>query len=199
MDKTLLNSSVSLAILVAIVAPSSAHAYLSPSDVFNPAGQALDQTQTMVQSSRFDSFVQAPPSLREGEQVVAAQQNRAAEMRAEAQKQLTAIDAEPVDTYVPATDTSEKPSLFNNDVNYAVRQKRIAEQKSNGPTIVIAGAGVSVDSHGNVLHSGAPLITSTGPETTLAFAALILAALCTLSFSFLQKKATYADSLSMHM
>ena len=51
-----------------------------------------------------------------------------------------------------------------------------------GPTIVVAGDGMVVDSKGNVLHSGAPLVTSTGPASLLALAVMILAGICTFGY-----------------
>lgn len=179
-----------LALSLGAMLPTSALAYLSPQEVFNPGQATTDQSQTMVETARFDNFVQAPPTLREGEEVVKTQQERAAANRAAAQSELQSIDAEPVDTYI-AADAPKKESLLDNDVNYQVRQQRIAEQKASGPTIVIAGEGVRVDSNGKVLHSGAPRITRTGPETVLAFSVMILAAMSTFAFTFARSRMTH--------
>ncbi len=190
MEKILQRFGFGLAVALSATIPVSGFAYLSPQEVFNPGQSGIDQTQSMIQTPRFDNFVQAPPNVREGEDVIAAQQQRSEALRTAAQSQLTSIDDEPTDTYVPA-DAPKQPSLLDNDVNYAVRQERIAAQKSDGPTIVIAGAGVTVDRNGKVLHSGAPLVTRTGPETTLGLAVMILAALSTFAFTFTRSHMTH--------
>ena len=155
-----------------LVVPSSAYAYLSPDQVFGGQSQNFDRTDA--------STYQAPPTAREGEASRQAVQQGAASSRAAAQQSLVPTYQEPVDSYVPAP----KPSMLNNEVNYQKHMERIQEQQTTTPTIIIGNEGTIVDSHGNVLHSGAPLVTSTGPETTLVILTMVLAAACTLLYSF---------------
>jgi hypothetical protein len=131
--------------------------------------------------------------LRAGQDVKVTQQQRSAELRNAAQSQLTPNYAEPQDDYV-APEPGKQPSLLDNDVNYQKRLERMEQSKGNGPTIIIGGQGTVVDSNGNVLHSGAPIITQTGPESVLAVIAMVLAAACTLVYSAIRSRTQVALS-----
>jgi hypothetical protein len=154
--------------IATLLAPVSGFAYLAPEQVFG--GQSL-------------TLQPAPPTEREGEAVIQTQQQRQAEVRAAEQSQLQSIQADPIDTYVP--DNSPQPKgLLDQDATYERRQERIAnERSSGGPTIIIGGDSVVTDANGNVLHSGAPRVTATGPESVLAIAAMILAACSTFAYA----------------
>ena len=139
--------------------PYPAFAYLTPDQVFG--GANLNQQSP-------------PPTPRDAPTVVEQQQERSAVQRSDAQSSLT--PSEPQDRY---TAPSEPRNLFNNETQYEIRQQRIEEKKSSGPTIVIGGGATVLDANGNVLHSGAPRVSSTGPESILAAMAMILAGICT--------------------
>ncbi len=175
MDKILSSLSVSAALSASLLMPLSAFAYLTPDQVFGGSsgtshGAAGDE-------------LPPPPTMREGEDRVAEQQQRAAAERAAAQQELQPVDAAPevVDTYVP-DDTPESKGLFDEAAQYEKRQERIEDERSSGPTIIIGGDTVVTDANGNVLHSGAPRISATGPESVLAVAAMLLAGLCTFGY-----------------
>ena len=165
MEKTLTFITLGFAGLVSVLSPASALAYLSPDQVFGGASTTLQP---------------APPTPRESGTVVEQQQQRTAEQRASAQSVLRPVDAEPQDRYVPET---QPLGLFDSNTQYEKRMNRIEEKKSSGPTIVIGGDGTVVDANGNILHSGAPRVSSTGPESMLAVTAIILAGICTFAFA----------------
>jgi hypothetical protein len=167
------------AALLGLIAPMSAMAYLSPEDVFGSS------TYTPASSS-----TPAQVNQRNGEDVVAAQQRSAAASRSAAQASFGKEEV-PVDDYVPPAPEADKArNLLNDDTQYQLRQQRIQNERANGPTIIIGGNGDVVTADGRVLHSGAPIVSSTGPESTLAFAAVILAAVCTIGFAQYQSRKT---------
>ncbi|MBP7114071.1 MAG: hypothetical protein KBA40_01310 [Candidatus Peribacteraceae bacterium] len=168
MNKNILSVALAVLGIATALAPVSALAYLSPEQVFGSQSLTLQP---------------APPTQREGEQVIEQQQQRAAERRAAEHSQLQPVDAEPVDTYVP--DTSAQPlDLFDQNATYERRQERIDNERSTGgPTIIIGGDSTITDSNGNVLHSGAPRVTATGPESMLAFATMLLAGVSTFLYA----------------
>lgn len=168
MHKHFLSAAFAVLGIVSTVAPMSGFAYIDPATAFGNA---------------------APPTQREGEAVVAAQQQRAAERRAEEQSQLQSIDdePEPVDSYVVETGP-EPRGLLDEDATYARRQERMEENVTGGPTIIIGGNATVTDANGNVLHSGAPLVTSTGPESVLAIAAMILAGISTFAYASIRNR-----------
>lgn len=167
MDKHFLSVALATFGIVALFAPATGSAYLAPEQVFG--GQSL-------------TLQPAPPTEREGEAVIQTQQQRQAEVRAAEQAQLPSVQADPVDTYVP--DNSPQPKgLLDQNATYERRQERIASEQSSGPTIIIGGDSVVTDANGNVLHSGAPRVTATGPESVLAIAAMILAAVSTFAYA----------------
>lgn len=168
MHKHFLSTAFAVLGIVAAVAPVSSFAYIDPATAFGNT---------------------APPLQREGESVVEQQQRRAAERRAAEQAQLKPVDAEPVDTYVPEAAPSEPRGLLDQDATYERRQERIAEEKSSGaPTIIIGNNATVTDANGNVLHSGAPRVTSTGPESVLAVAAMLLAVVTTFGYAHIRTR-----------
>ncbi len=158
---------------IALFAPMTTHAYLSPDQVFGGSSG--------VHGAAGDNL-QPPPTMREGEQVVEQQQQQAAEQRAAAQEELVPVDAPPVDTYVPPEET-ENRGLFDQNAQYELRQERIEEERAQAPTIIIGGETEVRDSNGNVLHSGAPRVSATGPASVLGGIAMLLAAVCTFAYS----------------
>jgi hypothetical protein len=179
MEKSLSAAAVAVLSCASALMPVTALAYLSPDQVFGGQSLTLDRTDATT--------YQAPPLQREGEQVVQQQQSAAASSRAAAQQSLTPTYAEPVDTYVPPQDNSTR-GLFDQNTQYELRQERAAANNTGGPTIIIGGDGTVVDSNGNVLHSGAPRVTATGPESVLAIAAMILAAFSTVGYAFVKSR-----------
>lgn len=168
MEKHLSSLTVSIASCALLLMPASALAYLSPEQVFG--------TQ------------QAPPTQREGEDVVEQQQQAAASSRAAAQESLVSIDDEPEDTYVPPANQSSSLGLFDDAAQYERRMERI-EGENGGPTIIIGADGTVVDANGNVLHSGAKGgMTKTGPESVLALAAMVLAMLSTVAYAAIRSR-----------
>jgi hypothetical protein len=151
--------SIGLLALVALFQATPVHAYLAPEQVFGGAGLTLQP---------------APPTMREGADVVAGQQARSAQLRSAAQDELPSLDDEPQDDYV-APRASTTRGLFDQNTQYEIRQQRISDRGAT-PTIIITGNGAVTDSNGNVLHSGAPRISDTGPEH-VAMAVLGLALL----------------------
>ncbi len=159
--------------------PASAFAYLSPEQVFGGQSMTLDRTDATT--------YQAPPLPRDGDAMIDSQQQNSAELRSAAQSSLEPDYAEPVDTYVAPTQSSSL-GLFDQTTTYEKRMDRIEESKSGGPTIIIGGDGTVIDSNGNVLHSGAPLVTATGPESILALVAMILAAVSTFAYAQIRSR-----------
>lgn len=160
---------------ISLLAPFTLHAYLSPGQVFGDSSGAAHGAA--------GENLQPPPTQREGEAVVIQQQQQAAEQRQEAQQELIPVDAPPVDTYVPPEQPAESKGLFDQNAQYELRQERIEEERAQAPTIIIGGDTEVRDSNGNVLHSGAPRTSSTGPASVLGGIALLLAAVCTFAYS----------------
>lgn len=165
--------------LMLVMAPASAFAYLSPEQVFGGQSLTLDRTDATT--------YQAPPQQREGDAVIQSQQQNSSNLRSAAQSSLQPNYAEPVDTYVPPTQSSSL-GLFDQNATYEKRMDRIQQDRASGPTIVIGGDGTVIDSNGNVLHSGAPRVTATGPESILTFAAMILAGISTLAYAAIRHR-----------
>lgn len=168
MEKLLSTFAVTLASFTTLALPLNALAYLSPEQVFG--GQAQDLRP-------------APMTQREGEQAIIDRQQRTEDWRTQQQESLTSIDDEPEDAFIPPA-TTERPNLLDENVQYDLRMQRMQEAaaRGGGPTIVVAGDGTVVDGKGNVLHSGAPLVTSTGPTSLLAVGAMLLAGMCTIGY-----------------
>lgn len=181
MQKQFSSLAVAALFCVAVLTPFSASAYLTAEQVWgSPASTGFDRTDPAVTSTL--------PQQRAGEQVVQEQQHAAASSRAAAQQSLVPDYAPPVDTYVPPVQQASSRNLLDPNTQYELRQQRAAESKANGPTIIIANDGSVVDGNGNVLHSGAPRVTATGPESMLTLAALLLAALSTCVYVVVRAK-----------
>lgn len=148
---------LSVALGASLLMPFTTFAYLSPEQVF---GGSTTTTTSLP----------PPPTQREGEAVVEARQRAAAEQRQAAQQPTV----DPVESDTVSSAASSK-GLFDQNAQYELRQERLDAEKANAPTIIIGDT--------SVLHSGAPLVTNTGPEIVLAGIAMILAALCTFAFA----------------
>lgn len=159
--------------LSTLLVPVTSYAYLTPDQVFGGGSGAHGAA---------GDNLQPPPTQREGEDAVAAQQRLSAEQRMQAQQALVPVDAPPSEPEVHAA-APESKGLFDQDAQYELRQQRMDAQNAQAPTIIINGGTDIQDGNGNVLHSGAPLVTSTGPESVLAGIAVLLAALCTFAYS----------------
>ena len=162
--------------------PSAALAYVSPGDVFGDSDAPTSAETPVVDLS-------VPPTAREASSRVATQQSNTAVRRATAQAEEQKKNAPAPAVLVTETETKAEPapSRLDPNVNYTIRQQRIAEQNATRPIVVIANNGRVTDAQGTVLHSGAPLITSTGPETALAVGALILAGIGTFASTALRR------------
>ena len=143
--------------VAAVLQAAPALAYLEPDAVFGGAGLTLAP--------------QPPPTAREGADVIAKQQQSSALHRAAAQSSLQSTDDEPQDIYIPPNvDTSRHLLDPSGEAAYDLRQQRLSNQKGAAPTIIISGNGDVIDANGNVLHSGAPRMSVTGPEDVIFFA-----------------------------
>lgn len=181
MQKQFSSLAVAAVFCLIILTPFSASAYLSAEEVFGLGTPAVfDRTDPAVTSTL--------PQQRAGDQVVQDQLHAAASSRAAAQESLVPDYADPVDTYVPPVQQASSRNLLDPNTQYDIRQARAADSKANGPTIIIANDGSVVDGNGNVLHSGAPRVTATGPESILTLAALLLAALSTCAYVVVRAK-----------
>ncbi len=172
MKQKIRSLSLSTALALGLFAPSSALAYLSPEQVFGGSSLTLQP---------------APPTQREGSDVVAARQQEAAARRAEEQKNMRPEGTPP--DLVPLPHEPSPRNLLNEDTQYNLRMQRKQQGSSGTPVIVIGPPGEVLDSSGNVLKSGAPLVTSTGPETILALTLMILATLSTFAFVHVRGRA----------
>lgn len=184
MEKTLSALALRAAVTATLLMPFSAHAYLSPDQVF---GSPADTTTHSAAPEESNAVPSEQVTKRSAEEVVRQQQASAASARSAAYEQNKPVDAPPEDNDVAP---SESLGLFDQNVQYEKRQERMED--SNGPTIVINGNGAVYDSNGNVLHSGAPLVTSTGPETVLAGIAIVLAMICTFAYAHIRSRMTAA-------
>ncbi len=162
-----MKTKISIAIaIVALLLPVPALAYMSPSEVFS--GAASNRSQP-------------PPTAREADSVVTAREKAIAAQREQSQMHAAA----PEDEYIAPQATHE--GCTSNECQYLLRQERLKAAAGNqsGPTIIIGGQGGGTtvyDGEGRILHSGAPLVTATGPETAVASAAGILALLGTVYY-----------------
>ncbi len=156
-----------------VLLPMTTHAYLTPDQVFGGSSG--------VHGAAGDNL-QPPPTQREGEAAVAVQQQQALEQRLQAQQALVRVDAPPVAPSVSPS-SPESKGLFDQNAQYELRKQRIDEQRTQAPTIIIGGGTEVRDGNGNVLHSGAPNVSSTGPASVLGVLAMLLAAACTFAYS----------------
>lgn len=165
---------------------TSARAYISPSEVFG--GDITDTSEVSNSSSSPSSLDGAPVNPRRAEVVVENRQQAINSSRAaEAAYQSTIQDPNykprvvtPV--VVQSVSSSRASTLFSDEALYTKRQQRISE--SGGPSVVIVtnGNGDSIidGRTGQVLHSGAPLVTASGPADIVILTSLLIAAVGTL-------------------
>lgn len=152
--------------------PAIAVAYLSPEQVFQG--------------------ITPPPTQREADDIA---KNRQAEInrdRAAAQDALPStedVPAEEEPALQPAAPTDpqmeEVPSLLEDEGRWDRRQERLNDGGNGGTTIIIQNGGEVIRDRktGEILHSGAPRITGTGPAEWLAAIALFVAATGTFVFA----------------
>ena len=160
MNKHTLSVSLVAFGIVASLAPVSGFAYITPQEAFTP------------------------PNAREGAAKIEQQQAVSAERRAAEYAALNPVEPEPE----VIVEKAPPLGLLNDEETYNRRLERMAEEKSNGPTIIITGGNTITDSSGRVLHSGAPRVTATGPESVLAFGALLLAGVSTYAYASIRSK-----------
>lgn len=192
MDKKALLLTAVCSLLMTIGAPT-AHAYISPEDLWGGSGgtgevhpaapdESLPPDRTNV------STTEAPAGGRDAEWAI-AQQQLASQLRREAeQKELFGTgEEEEVMTAEEETDTSL--GLFADDTQYDIRMARMEENDNGNVTIVIGSNGqVVTTSDGQVLHSGAPYVTATGPETVLMLMIFVLAGIGTFFYVHIRNK-----------
>ncbi len=147
--------------IVAALIPTSGFAYITPSEAFTN------------------------PNMRDGSAIIEAQQALSAQNRDAAYAAQNPAPPEPAVTVV---DTSPPKNLLDEKATYERRMERMEQEKSNGPTIIITGGGTVTDAQGKVLHSGAPRVTATGPESILAFAAILLAGISTYAYAGIRNR-----------
>lgn len=166
-------------LLMGIVAPQDASAYIPPEDLLNNQDFSI-------------RFLEAPPSRRSIREIVDEQAERSAERRAAAfqaeyESQHPAAPEDPaadngettddptqLDAILDAIDRlkSEEEGIEGNVTDEDIRNARILQRIEENQQ---RGSGYGDES----LHSGAPL-TDTGPATTVAVTGLLAAALWTL-------------------
>lgn len=161
-----------VALSASLLMPLSAYAYLTPDQVFGGPSTTVTAPP--------------PPTLRDGD-AIAEQRALAGAQRLSTQQIQNVNNSNPVDTYVPPVVSSSK-GLFDQNSQYQLRQDRLADEKSAAPTIIIGGNGDIIDTNGNVLHSGAPNVSATGPASVLAAIAMVLAGLCTFGYVQLRSR-----------
>ncbi len=162
MHKHILSATLATFGVAAALVPVSGFAYITPQQLFSAA----------------------PPNQREGEAVIAEQQRVSAERRAAEWAALDPVEPEPT----VVVEKAPPMGLLDEAATYDRRMTRKEEEKSNGPTIIINGGNTITDSSGRVLHSGAPRVTATGPESVLAFAALLLAGISTFAYASIRRQ-----------
>jgi hypothetical protein len=161
--------------VLALLMPATALAYFTPDQFDSLANQ---------------NFQQPPPTAREASSVV---QQRERTIGAQREAEQAALHgAAPDDPYV----APEQPNTtcLDDECQYELRQARLRAASGNqgGPTIIIGGQGGAMvyDGNGNVLHSGAPLITASGPETTVALFAFAFSLFGTMFYMWRRARLT---------
>lgn len=180
MEKSFTAFSATFALSLSLLVPATSFAYLSPEQVFGGQSLTINRTDPTNQPP--------PPQQREGESVIEQQQLNSAAQRNAAQQSLQSIDDMPVDTYTPPVSTAEPLGLFDQNAQYEKRQDRLQDAQNGGPTIIIGADGAVIDANGNVLHSGAPRVTATGPESILTIIAMFLAACSTFAYAYVKRR-----------
>ncbi len=190
-ERSLLTATSAIIVFVGLVAPSFASAYVSASDVF---GVNADITSGTIATPTDPSLL--PPSPRHASDRVQQQQDYSALLRQNAQNAAFALQ-NPAPVAVSSSASSvatSQTSIFSNDYAYKMRMARMQSDGNGSPIIIINGNGASGgfevrDGNGNtVLHSGAPMITASGPTDQVALAAIVVAAGSTLFFAWQLRK-----------
>lgn len=158
--------------------PMQASAYLSPEQVFGGTSGSAQP---------------APPTARDASGVVDIQQQLSAERRAAEQSSAMALQhpaASVASSSLSSVDDGNEPlNLFDDNTQYEKRMERIEENQANGPTIIIQqGNGTVTDSSGRVLHSGAPYVSRTGPESIVALSAMAFAGMATIAIATVRRR-----------
>jgi len=177
------------AVLLSVGAPN-AEAYLDPCQVFGGCDDGTEDPHGAASSVPFDrtdpTTHAAPPTMRDGEGAVGLQQHWS-QIRREEEQRAAFASSSSMHGSAPVVEPNDPIGLFTDDYEYETRQDRLAEKNSNGVTIVFGSNG-SVTQNGTVLHSGAPYVSATGPETILTLLALILATASTLAYVRMRAK-----------
>lgn len=155
-----------------LLSSATAYAYLSPEQVF----EGIDYL----------------PTKRDAQQVVEDDAARRAAIREEEQQELierynppavqpsseSAHEAAPDQPVIVEADGTVRPSALTDEGRYQIREDRLSGSDQNGTVIIIQnGEAVIRDRQtGTVLHSGAPLVSRTGPSEVMALVALFVAA-----------------------
>jgi hypothetical protein len=184
-----------LIVMVTVVLSLSvqrASAYLTPEAVFGSA-----QNTTVSSSEPTHGAASSASGFDRTDPTYLPPNSRAAESEAtlqQSQRNFQYADIEEIEVHpaAPAEDTSPARNLLDDETQYELRMERLAESAKNGGdvTIVIGGDGQTVTSDGRVLHSAAPRVTATGPETILMVIVLLLAAVSTVVYAHLRERKT---------
>ncbi len=179
MEKSFASIGVGALLSASLLMPMSTLAYLSPDQVFGSTPE-----NTMESSSSSEAGVSGEQvTRRNADQAVEAQQRQSAEQRAAAQESLKPSAPPEVQSSVSSSVSSDESlGLFEAGTLEERRQERIDSE--NATPVYLIGNG----DDGAVLHSGAQLVTSTGPVNTLAFIVLALAAASTFAFAEYRKR-----------
>lgn len=179
-----------LAIAALLAAPSMVLAYSSPD-------QFLDTTNGDIVLQQPADLL-PPPNLRQVDSRIVAQQKASEDRRnAEQQAAFAAQHPAPVaaaTASAPSSVAAAKPSMLSNEYQYELRRTRM--QQNGSPQVVIINGGANglggtqiVDQQGRTIyHSGASLMTASGPADALAAFAVLVAALATLGFALYREK-----------
>ncbi len=162
--------------VLALLMPATALTYFTPDQFDSLANQ---------------NFQQPPPTAREASSVVQSRERTIAAQREAEQAALHG--AAPDDPYVEPDQPNT--TCLDDECQYELRQARLRSAAGNqgAPIIIIGGQGggsTVYDGNGNVLHSGAPLITASGPETTVALFAFAFSLLGTMAYMWRRARMT---------
>ncbi len=147
--------SIALGVL-ALLIPATALAYGLPADVFGTGDPA---------------YVQPPPTPREAAEVVRLREAAIAQSRKDQQLKAAAAAAPPPEPTLSSS-TAPKVDRSTDEYQYQLRQQRLENSSQN--TVIV------IDNSGKVLHSGAPFIAATGPQSIVAIVLVLLATVGTL-------------------
>ena len=180
----------SIAFVVLLCSSGTASAYLSPQQVFGDAGspsllpvpahtsnQATPALDRIIAPNAIHVNARSSYDQRTIEQLISKIN------RTQAQESLK--PEPPAHSSAPDTGPTSL-GLFDDQAQYQRRMDRLSQEQAANPTIIIQGGGngtTVTDSRGRVVHSGAPLVTSTGLGSELAALALLLSAGGTVLFA----------------